>query len=290
MEHGSMEGKTVIVTGANSGIGRATTAAIVKLGGRVIMACRDHGLALEAAREIVQETGAEQSQVSVKHLDLASLASVRAFCHEVIQTESRLDVLINNAGVYQCPLTRTQDGFELQFGVNHLGHFLLTHLLLELLRRSAPSRVVVVSSRLYKRGTIDFSDLNSERSYDRAAAYARSKLANLLFCGELARRLQGSGVTANALTPGMVNTNLGRHVAVPALARPLAALLARGLLRTPEQGAQTSVFLAVSPEVAGVTGKCYADCKPQVLLDRASDPDLAGKLWDISEVMVGITT
>lgn len=199
-------------------------------------------------------------------------------------------MLINNAGVYQCPYTRTEDGFEMQFGVNHLGHFLLTHLLLDLLRRSAPSRVVVVSSRLYKRGDINFDDLNSERSYDGALAYARSKLANLLFTCELARRLEGSGVTANALTPGIVRTNLGRHVHVPALARPLFDLLSRSLFRSPEEGARTSLYLACSPDVDGVRGGCFADCRPQVLLDRATDPDLAGKLWDISEVMVGITT
>lgn len=206
------------------------------------------------------------------------------------QEEPRLDVLINNAGIYQCPYTKTEDGFEMQFGVNHLGHFLLTHLLLDLLKRSAPSRVLVVSSKLYKHGHINFEDLNSEHTYDKAFAYSRSKLANLLFTCELARRLEGSGVTANALTPGIVRTNLGRHVHVPALAKPLFSLLSWSLFKSPEEGAQTSVYLASSPELDAVQGRCFAECQPQVLLDKATDRDVASKLWDISEVMVGITT
>ncbi|XP_017287150.1 retinol dehydrogenase 14a [Kryptolebias marmoratus] len=285
-----MCGKTVIVTGANSGIGKATAAGIVELQGRVILACRDPGRAEEAAREIRQQTGADGSQVLVKQLDLASIKSIRTFCENIIKEEPRLDVLINNAGVYQCPYSRTEDGFEMQFGVNHLGHFLLTHLLLDLLKSSAPSRIVVVSSKLYKRGEINFEDLNSEQFYDKALAYSRSKLANLLFTCELARRLEGSGVTANALTPGIVRTNLGRHVHVPVLAKPLFNLLSWGLFKSPEEGAQTSVYLASSPDVDGVQGKCFADCRPQVLLDKATSQDLASKLWDMSEVMVGITT
>uniref|UniRef100_A0A8C8DRQ3 Retinol dehydrogenase 14a n=1 Tax=Oryzias sinensis TaxID=183150 RepID=A0A8C8DRQ3_9TELE len=285
-----MSGKTVIVTGANSGIGKATAAGIVRLRGRVIMACRDLTRAEEAARDIQLQTGADGSLVVVRYLDLASLTSVRAFCQGIIEDEPRLDVLINNAGVYQCPLTRTEDGFEMQFGVNHLGHFLLTHLLLDLLKRSAPSRVVVVSSKLYKHGDINFEDLNSEQSYDKAFAYSRSKLANLLFTCELARRMEGSGVTVNALTPGIVRTNLGRHVQVSVVAKPLFNLLSWGLFKTPEEGARTSVYLACSPDVEGVRGKCFADCRPQVLLDKATDQRVASKLWDISEVMVGLTT
>ncbi|XP_053290379.1 retinol dehydrogenase 14 [Pleuronectes platessa] len=289
-EERMMSGKTVVVTGANSGIGKATATAIVKLRGRVIMACRDLSSAEEAAREIREQTGADQAQLVLKQLDLASLTSVHTFCQDMMKEEPRLDVLINNAGVYQCPYTRTEDGFEMQFGVNHLGHFLLTHLLLDLLKRSAPSRIVVVSSKLYKHGHINFEDLNSEHSYDKAFAYSRSKLANLLFTCELAHRLEGSGVTVNALTPGIVRTNLGRHVHVPVLAQPMFNLLSWGLFKSPEEGARTSVFLACSPDAGGVQGKCFADCRPQVLLDKATDREVASKLWDISEVMVGITT
>ncbi|XP_032356995.1 retinol dehydrogenase 14 [Etheostoma spectabile] len=285
-----MNGKTVIVTGANSGIGKATAAGIVKLQGRVIMACRDLRRAEEAVLDILQETGSDRSQLIVKQLDLASVTSVHTFCRDIIKEEPRLDVLINNAGIYQCPHTHTEDGFEMQFGVNHLGHFLLTHLLLDLLKQSTPSRIVVVSSKLYKHGHINFEDLNSEQSYDKAFAYSRSKLANLLFTRELARRLEGIGVAVNALTPGIVRTNLGRHVHVPVLAKPLFNLLSRGLFKSPEEGAQTSVYLACSPDVEGVQGKCFADCKPQVLLDKATDQEVASKLWDMSEIMVGITT
>ncbi|XP_033499513.1 retinol dehydrogenase 14 [Epinephelus lanceolatus] len=284
-----MNGKTVIVTGANSGIGRATAAGIVKLQGRVIMACRDLSRAEEAAREIRQETRADSAQLVVKQLDLASLTSVHTFCQDIIKEEPRLDVLINNAGIYQCPYTKTEDGFEMQFGVNHLGHFLLTNLLLDLLKQSAPSRIVVVSSKLYKHGHINFEDLNSEQSYNKAFAYSRSKLANLLFTCELAQRLEGSGVTVNALTPGIVRTNLGRHVHIPVLVKPMFDLLSRGLFKSPEEGARTSIYLACSPDVDGVQGECFADCQPQVLLDKATDQEVASKLWDMSEVMVGIT-
>ncbi|KAJ3612927.1 hypothetical protein NHX12_019184 [Muraenolepis orangiensis] len=285
-----MMGKTVIVTGANSGIGKATTVDILRQRGRVIMACRDLLRAEAEAEEILSVTSAHSRQLVVKHLDLASLTSVHAFCQAIIEEEPRIDVLINNAGVYQCPYSRTEDGFEMQFGVNHLGHFLLTNLLLDRLKGSAPSRVVVVSSKLYKHGQVNFEDLNSEHHYDKAFAYSRSKLANLLFTSELARRLQGTGVTANSLTPGIVRTNLGRHVHVPGMAKPLFNLVSRGLFRSPEEGARTSVYLACSPDVEGVQGKCFADCRPQALLPKATDADVAGKLWDISEVLVGITT
>ncbi|CAL8293305.1 unnamed protein product [Arctogadus glacialis] len=285
-----MMGKTVIVTGANSGIGKATTVDILRQRGRVIMACRDMERAEEAAHEILAITEAHARQLVVKPLDLSSLKSVHEFCQGIIEEEPRVDVLINNAGVYQCPYSKTVDGFEMQFGVNHLGHFLLTNLLLDLLKRSAPSRVVVVSSKLYKHAHVNFEDLNGEQHYDKAFAYGQSKLANLLFSLELAQRLEGTGVTANSLTPGIVRTNLGRHVHIPSMAKPLFGLVSRGLFKSPEVGSRTSVYLACSPDVEGVQGKCFADCHPQVLLPKATDMNVAGKLWDISEVMVGITT
>ncbi|XP_048831137.1 retinol dehydrogenase 14a isoform X1 [Brienomyrus brachyistius] len=284
-----MRGKTVIITGANSGIGRATATELLRMQARVIMACRDWQRAEEAARDMQREAGPDGGQLVVRQLDLASLESVRRFCAEISKEEARVDVLINNAGVYQCPYTKTEDGFEMQFGVNHLGHFLLSVLLLDLLKKSAPSRIIVVSSKLYKGGEINFEDLNSEGRYDRAFAYSRSKLANLLFTVELAKRLEDTGVTVNALTPGIVRTNLGRHVSVPLLARPLLKLASLVFFKSPLEGAQTSVYLACSPDVEGVQGKCFADCREQDLLPKATDEDLAGKLWDISEVMVGLT-
>uniref|UniRef100_A0A8C5RT60 Retinol dehydrogenase 14 n=1 Tax=Laticauda laticaudata TaxID=8630 RepID=A0A8C5RT60_LATLA len=212
---GPMEGKTAIITGANSGLGRATAAELLRQGARVIMACRDCGRAEEAARELRAEVGLCsrgggecRGELVVHELDLASLSSVRSFCQQVLQEEPRLDVLINNAGIFQCPYMKTEDGFEMQFGVNHLGHFLLTNLLLGLLKSSVPSRIVVVSSKLYKYGEINFDDLNSELSYNKSFAYSRSKLGNILFTRELARRIQNSGVTVNVLHPGIVRTNL----------------------------------------------------------------------------------
>ncbi|XP_059998042.1 retinol dehydrogenase 14-like isoform X2 [Lagenorhynchus albirostris] len=288
-DSGLMHGKTVLITGANSGLGRATAAELLRLGARVIMGCRDRTRAEEAAvqlrREICQAGGPElgpdssgAGELVVKELDLASLRS----------EEPRLDVLINNAGIFQCPYMKTEDGFEMQFGVNHLGHFLLTNLLLGLLKSSAPSRIVVVTSKLYKYGDINFEDLNSEQNYNKSFCYSRSKLANILFTRELARRLEGTNVTVNVLHPGMVRTNLGRHIHIPLLVKPLFNLVTWAFFKTPLEGAQTSIYLASSPEVEGVSGKYFGDCKEEELLPKAMDESVAGKLWDVSEVMVGI--
>ncbi|XP_070588946.1 retinol dehydrogenase 14 [Erythrolamprus reginae] len=292
---GPMEGKTAIITGANSGLGRATAAELLRQGARVIMACRDCGRAEEAARELRAEVGLCsrgggecRGELVVHELDLASLRSVRSFCQQVLQEEPRLDVLINNAGIFQCPYMKTEDDFEMQFGVNHLGHFLLTNLLLGLLKSSAPSRIVVVSSKLYKYGEINFDDLNSELSYNKSFAYSRSKLANILFTGELARRIQNTGVTVNVLHPGMVRTNLGRYIHIPLLAKPLFNLVSWAFFKSPSEGALTIVYLSTSPEVEGVSGKYFGDCKEEQLLPKATDDLVARKLWDISEVMVGL--
>ncbi|KAM7079309.1 retinol dehydrogenase 14 isoform 2-T2 [Molossus nigricans] len=287
-----MHGKTVLITGANSGLGRATAAELLRMGARVIMGCRDRARAEEAARELRRDVGRAGGpdaggvgELVVKQVDLASLRSVRDFCQE---EEPRLDVLINNAGIFQCPYLKTEDGFEMQFGVNHLGHFLLTNLLLGLLKNSAPSRIVVVSSKLYKYGDINFEDLNSEQSYNKSFCYSRSKLANILFTRELARRLEGTKVTVNVLHPGIVRTNLGRHIHIPLLVKPLFNVVSWAFFKTPLEGAQTSIYLASSPEVEGVSGKYFGDCKEEELLPKAMDENVARKLWDISEVMVGM--
>ncbi|KAM9798636.1 retinol dehydrogenase 14b [Neosynchiropus ocellatus] len=285
----TMRGKTVIVTGANSGIGKALAAELLKLQARVIMACRDRDSAAEAARDIQKESGEGHGEVVIKHLDLASLKSVRKFCEEIQEEEPKVDVLVNNAGLYQCPYTKTEEGFEMQLGVNHLGHFLLTHLLLDLLKKSAPSRIVVVSSKLYKYGHINFDDLHSEGSYDKAFCYSQSKLANLLFTLELSKQLEGSGVTVNALTPGIVRTRLGRHVNIPFLAKPLFSLASLAFFKSPLEGAQTPLYLACSPEVEGVSGKCFANCAEEELMAKATDEQAAKRLWDVSLRMVGLT-
>lgn len=177
----------------------------------------------------------------------------------------------------------------MQLGVNHLGHFLLTHLLLDLLKTSAPSRIVMVSSKLYKYGNMNFDDLNSEKNYNKAFCYSQSKLANLLFTLELACQLEGTGVTVNALTPGIVRTRLGRHVQIPLLAKPLFYLASLVFFKSPLEGAQTPLYLACAPEVEGVSGKCFANCEEEELLAKATDEQAAKRLWDMSMRMVGLT-
>uniref|UniRef100_A0A667YLY6 Zgc:153441 n=1 Tax=Myripristis murdjan TaxID=586833 RepID=A0A667YLY6_9TELE len=188
-----LHGKTVVITGANTGIGKETALDMARRGARVVMACRDLSKAEQAASEIRQATG--NSEVLVRHLDLSSLRSVRHFSTELRAAEKRLDILINNAGVMMCPKMLTDDGFEMQLGVNHLGHFLLTNLLLELLKSSAPSRVVTVSSVVHDRGKIHFDDLHFERTpYSPLTSYRQSKLANILFTRELASRTRGTTI------------------------------------------------------------------------------------------------
>lgn len=198
-----IDGKTVIITGANSGIGKETAIDLARRGGKIFIACRDLKRGQNALEEIKMKSGSEK--IYFLQLDLASLDSVREFSRRFHELESSLHILINNAGIMACPRALTKDGFELQFGTNHLGHFLLTNLLLDRLKESAPSRVVIVSSVLHKIGRIKRDDLNSEKSYAKWSVYGQSKLAKVLFARELSKRLEGSGVTANSLHPGMSN-------------------------------------------------------------------------------------
>ena len=205
-----LEGKTAIVTGANTGIGKETAIDLAKRGARVIVACRDPKRGADAVRDI---KGASKSdEVIMKRLDLASLASVRQFSEEILQEESRIDILINNAGVMLTPYCLTEDGFEMQFGTNHLGHFLLTNLLLDRIKESAPSRIVNVSSTANYRGSLDFDNMMwANGGYTPWRSYDRSKLANVMFSRELAKRLEGTGVSTYSLHPGIINTELARH-------------------------------------------------------------------------------
>ena len=207
----TMTGKTVVITGANTGIGRETALDLAKRKAKVILACRDPEKGEKAASAIIKESG--NTNVVFRQLDLASLESVRHFALRVLDEEPSVDVLINNAGVMQCPYWKTTDGYEMQFGVNHLGHFLLTNLLLDRLMQAPAARIVVVSSRLHESiNGIQFDDINSEKTYSPREAYAQSKLANILFTRALAKRLQGTSVTINCLHPGVVRTELGRHM------------------------------------------------------------------------------
>ncbi|MBN3312803.1 RDH13 dehydrogenase, partial [Atractosteus spatula] len=282
-------GKTVIITGANTGIGKETARELARRGGRIILGCRDMEKCEKAAREIRGDT--LNRNVHARHVDLASLKSVREFVQKISQEEERVDILINNAGVMRCPNWKTEDGFEMQFGVNHLGHFLLTNLLLEKLVRSAPSRIINLSSLAHVAGEMDFDDLNWEqKKYDTKRAYCQSKLANVLFTKELARQLQGTGVTVNAVHPGVVATDLGRHTGMhqsPFSSTVLGPLFYL-LVKTPTQGAQPSVFLAVAEELAGVTGKYFDVLKEKEPAPQAQDAEAALKLWQASARLVGL--
>lgn len=281
----AMQGSTVVVTGGNAGVGFETVVGLAGLGARVVLTARDEARGATAAEAIRARGGS--GTVEVAPLDLASFASIRRFAREVAPRLGHLDVLVNNAGLVQLVPTVTEDGFETTFGVNHLGHFLLTTLLLDQLRASAPSRVVVVASHAHKsaRGGLDFDDLQSARRYSGLGVYNRSKLANILFTRELARRLDASGVTANSLHPGFVASRLARDGDAGALGEAVMTL-ARPFAISPARGARTSVYLASSPAVADVTGKYFARCREVRPARAARDDDAARRLWDVSAELV----
>nr|XP_006817025.1 PREDICTED: retinol dehydrogenase 13-like [Saccoglossus kowalevskii] len=283
-----LTGKTVIITGANTGIGKETALVLAERGARVILACRDILKGERAANDIIRETG--NQNVVVKQLDLANLKTVRKFADDVINKESHLEILINNAGVMACPYWKTDDGFEMQFGVNHLGHFLLTNLLLDLLKKSSPSRIITVSSLAMETGQINFEDINSEKNYVPWVAYCQSKLANVLFTRELSKKLEGSGVTANSLHPGIVATELGRYMNQDhSIWKPvLMKILYFMIFKTSQQGAQTTICLALDETLTNTSGVYFSDCVPKEVPPQARDDDTAKKLWDISSEMVGL--
>lgn len=276
----AMQGKTVVITGGSAGIGKATASELAARGARVILACRDLEKAARARDEVLARTPG--ATVELVPLELRSLRSVRDCATRLRTAATRLDVLINNAGVFPPTLRVTLDGFEEQFGVNHLAHFLLTNLLLEPLVAAAPARVVTVSSTMHAGGKIDFESFRSPAKYDAYAAYRQSKLANLLFANELARRLAGRGVTSNSLHPGGVASEIMRDANVA------LRVLARLAFTTPEKGARSSVYLASSPEVASTTGQYFVSSKPAKTDPLAQDPALAARLWNESAKLVGL--
>ena len=289
-----LDGKTAIVTGSNTGIGKETVVDLARRGARVIMACRSLKRGEAAKKDVVERTGS--NNVIVKHLDLASVRSIRAFAEDINKNEARLDILVNNAAVmYLEKFTKTEDGFELIMGVNHLGHFLLTNLLLDLLKKSAPSRVIVVSSRSHREilkrltGTklgVNYEKMTSDILYEGNLAYEESKLANVLFIRELARRLKGTGVTANSLHPGYISTELQNPL--PGWIKYTFRALTNIIGKTIEEGAQTQIYLAVSEEVEGVTGLHFADCKENEPSKNAQNDVEAKKLWEVSAKLVGL--
>ncbi|MEN3335145.1 MAG: retinol dehydrogenase 12 [Blastocatellia bacterium] len=279
-DHANMNGKVCLVTGANSGLGKVTALELARMKARVVMVCRDRAKG-EAALAEIKEASAND-QIELMFCDLSSQADIRRFADEFKATHPRLDVLINNAGVYLRKRTMTVNKLEATFAVNHLGYFLLTNLLLDLLKRSAPSRIVNVASGAHASGHINFDDLQGEKSYSGVKAYCHSKLANILFTRELAQRLAGTQVTANCLHPGAVATGIFRS-----LPKPIEALI-KLVTMSPEKGAQTTIYLASSPAVEQVTGKYFvrsAEAQPSA---EAQDSEIAHRLWAESARLTGL--
>nr|XP_047908012.1 retinol dehydrogenase 12 isoform X3 [Anser cygnoides] len=280
-----LTGKTVIVTGANSGIGKCVALDLARRNARTILACRSRERGQAAVEEIRAATG--NPAVLLRLLDTSSLASVRAFAQAVLREEKRLDVLVNNAGLTGLPLTITPEGLEQTFATNYLGPFLLTNLLLDLLKASAPARIVNVSSFRHGVGTADVRYLTGQAQpggYD--PIYNSTKLMNVLFTAELAQRLEGTGVTANSVNPGVVSTRIMRHFS---WAMRTLFLLLRPFIKSAEQGAVSTIYCAVSEEVSGITGKYFgSDCGLALPSAAARDAGLARKLWEESERLTGL--
>ncbi|HQT83021.1 MAG TPA: SDR family oxidoreductase [Candidatus Paceibacterota bacterium] len=276
------EQRIILVTGGTSGIGKETVKQLAATGASVVFTARDEAKAKQVREEIIKETG----NTGVEYLvcNLASLASVRACADAVKERWSGINVLINNAGVLPQERQESEDGIELNLAVNFLAPFLLTNLLLPLLKANAPARVINVSSSMHTEGDIDFADLEGKNHFDKYKAYAQSKLALLLFTRKLARDLKGTGVTANALHPGVVGTEMTmRNVRGM---NPVTAFVFKRTLISPAQGAETSVYLATSPEVAEVSGAYFDKKKAVPASPLADDKESAEKLWDIAETNV----
>ena len=277
-----MDGKVVLITGGTSGIGKATATALAAMGARVVLTGRNEERGERAVEEIQRESG---SEVSLMLADLAVQADVRRLAEEFQERHDRIDVLVNNAGVVQSERTETTDGIEATLAVNHLAPFLLTNLLLDLLKRSASSRIITLASEAERWAKMDLDDLQSRRKYKGMQVYGMTKLANIMFTFELAEILRGTGVTANCVHPGAVNTNFATHN------RGVMTLLFRAFkpfMRSPEQGADTVIYLASSTDVEGMTGKYLSDRKLITASDMAYDEDLRKRLWNISEELTGL--
>ncbi len=279
-----LSGKVMLVTGATDGIGKVTALELARRGATVVGVGRNP----EKCAAVEKELRAATANPAVEFIvgDLSTQKGVNTVADEFLRNHRRLDVLINNAGGVFYSRAESADGVEMTWALNHLGYFLLTNRLLDVLKASAPSRVVSVSSTAHRGGKINFHDVEGKKSFSGWRAYAQSKLANILFAKELARRLDGTGVTSNALHPGFVASRFGRTgngaiTTVMGWIQGVAAI-------TPEQGAQTSLFLATSPEVEGVTGLYFDRCKPVTPSAAALDMDAAQRLWQLSEESVGI--
>lgn len=274
-----------LVTGASSGIGKVTARELARAGATVILVCRNRSKGEATVDEISRLTGSDRLDLMIA--DLAELRQIRELAAQVRAKYPQLQVLVNNAGTYNSARTVTADGYEATFAVNHLAYFLLTMELLDLLKASAPARIVNVASEAHRAVSLNFDDLHGEQRYNGWKAYGQSKLANISFTYELARRLEGTGVTVNAVHPGGVNTGLFDHVSG---ATGRIVRLFTFLMRTPEKGAETVLWLASAPEVAALTGRYFYDLKEKSSSRESSDPNLAARLWQISEQLVGLSS
>ena len=280
----TMAGKTVLVTGGTGGIGKATAIGLAELGARVAITGRELTRTQQAATEISRESG--NPAVDAFAADMSSQAEVRRLATEVLAAYPRLDVLVNNVGGFWAHRHVTADGLERTFALNHLAPFLLTNLLLERLESTAPARVVTVASNAQAMGRIAFDDLQGTQHYVGSRAYNQSKLANVMFTYELARCLAGTGVTANALHPGVVRTGFGAED--PSVLTRAAMPFLR-FLKTPAQGALTSIYLASSADVEGISGRYFANRTPKSSNKLSYDATAASRLWDVSADLVGLT-
>ncbi len=279
-----MSGKICIVTGSNSGIGKETAFALAEMGATVVMVVRNQEKGEKALAEIIEKTG--NKSVSLMLCDMSSMASIRDFANEFKKKHSQLDVLVNNAGGEFSKREVTPEGFERTFAVDYLAPFLLTNELLDLLKVSAPSRIINVSSGLAKNGKVNFDDLQSVKDYKGMQVYSNSKLMLMMFTYELARRLVGSGVTANVLMPGFVATNLGKNSG--SLRSSIMFKMVRPMQINAKKGAETSVFLASSDEVRDVTGKCFAKKKESATCLTSYDESLQKRLWNETTTMLNL--
>ena len=285
MPQGPLASRTILVTGATSGIGRATAVGLADEGARLLLVGRTPARIEETREEIRRRTGRDDAVLL--RADLSSRRGVHQLADEVKAHTDRLDVLVNNAGVTLLSRQTTEDGLEATFATNHLAYFLLTGLLLPLLRVGARARIVSVASDAHRYGgRLDLDDLQNERRYRGMRVYGQSKTANILWNAELARRLEGSGITANCLHPGGIRSNLGRGNGW--LLDGVQKLISTLFLKSPEEGARTSLYLAASPEVEGVSGRYFARCREHRPASHASDPEIARRLWEKSEELTGL--
>eukprot|EP00128_Syssomonas_multiformis_P000798 Colp12_sorted_trinity150504_noHs@19702 len=281
----AVKGKTVLITGANTGIGKETARVLASQGARVYMLCRDEKRATEAIADIKKQH--PEADVRFMQVDLMSQKSIRSFADSFLKTKEPINILINNAGIMATPLRRTEEGYESQLGVNHLGHFLLTNLLLQRIKESQPARIVNLSSEAHRFGWVNFDDLNSEKSYSKWGAYGQSKQANILFSNELHRRLQqeGANVTSVALHPGAIKTELARDLAYT---KHIIGVLSPLLFKSIPQGAATTVYAAVSSDLEGRGGMYLSDSKIAVPWLVKDAPAAQQRLWEWSEKATGL--